>query len=267
MEGDISKVLHWFDNEPSLWFVLTSSVHGDSHLSYTRVVVITGEGRMFCAGADLIAWNKRSEAGLLGDEGESIISDTDGFGSISRRYSSSKPMIAAVNGGAYGGGMELIMNCDLVIAGENAKFAFPEVKRGVVAIQGGMRSYLLWNIDHLIGTTSNLLASELLLLGRTITATEAAIRFGFINQVVPDDQVLQTALHWAADINANSPDAVQSTKRALLLANRIASVEDVVVAHARSKETIRQQTSTNIKEGLKAFTEKRRPVWTNPAKL
>lgn len=85
-------------------------------------------------------WNKsqRSEDGK--DEGERIIADVNGFGSISRRSSSSKPMIAAVNGGAYGGGVEIVVNCDLVVASEEATFALPEVKRGVVAIQGGLYS-------------------------------------------------------------------------------------------------------------------------------
>ena len=72
------------------------------------------------------------------DEQAGIAANVHGFGSISRRQTSSKPMIAAVNGGAYGGGMEMVLNCDLVIASQDAKFGLPEVKRGVVAIQGGI---------------------------------------------------------------------------------------------------------------------------------
>ncbi|OBZ79177.1 putative enoyl-CoA hydratase, mitochondrial [Grifola frondosa] len=242
MAQDIKSVLDWFDDEPSLW-----------------VVIVTGEGRAFCAGADLIEWNKRQAGGGASKDQGDLKKHTDGFGSISRRYSSSKPMIAAVNGGAFGGGMETILNCDLVIASEDAKLALPEVKRGVVAIQGGM--------PRLARIAGHQLASEMLLLGKTISATEAASRFGFVNKVVPKSEVLPTALAWAAEINQNSPDSVQSTKRALLLANRLGSVEDTVIAHVDSEESKRAFASANIQEGLKAFAEKRKPIWKNPAKL
>ncbi|KAI0652368.1 enoyl-CoA hydratase/carnithine racemase [Trametes meyenii] len=242
MTDDIKAVLDWFDEEPSLW-----------------IVVITGEGRAFCAGADLIEWNKRQAGGGAEEDQQRIIRDVDGFASISRRYGSSKPMIAAVNGGAYGGGVEMILNCDLVIASEEAMLALPEVKRGVVAVQGGM--------PRLARIAGHQLASEMLLLGKPISAKDAATRFGFVNKVVPKTEVLPTALAWAAEIAQNSPDAVQSTKRALLLANRHGSVEDTVVAHIGAKESKRAFTSENILEGLKAFTEKRKPSWKNPAKL
>lgn len=119
-----------------------------------RVVVVTGEGRSFCAGADLKAlvksslqhcnciysyyrWNHNQQSNIITEQ-ERISSSVNGFGSISRRRTSVKPIICAVNGGAYGGGVEMILNCDIVVASEDAKFALPEVKRGVVAIQGGM---------------------------------------------------------------------------------------------------------------------------------
>jgi len=241
MKRDIEKVLHWFDEEAGLW-----------------VVIVTGEGRAFCAGADLTAWNQRQQS-RRPDKGDEILSEANGFASISRRFTSSKPMIAAVNGGAYGGGVELIVNCDLVIASEDATFSLPEVKRGVVAVAGGM--------PRLARIAGHQLASEMLLLGRNVPAAEAASRFGFVNKVVPKAEVLRTALAWAAEIVSNSPDSVQSTKRALLLTNRHANVEDVVLEHTRSKESKRHYSGENIKEGLKAFSEKRKPIWTNPAKL
>ncbi|RDX51920.1 enoyl-CoA hydratase/carnithine racemase [Lentinus brumalis] len=248
MTTDIKNILDWFDNEPSLW-----------------IVVLTGEGRIFCAGADLIAWNKRQASGGAEADQQDIIRNTDGFASLSRRSTTSKPIIAAVNGGAYGGGMEIILNCDLVIASEDAKLALPEVRRGVVAIQGGMP-----RLARIAGhqASRSILASELLLTGRAISAADAAARFGFVNQVVPEKDVLSTALKWAEEIVQNSsPDSVQSTKRALLLANQYGSVEDVVVAHIQSKESKRQFVSENIQEGLRAFSERRKPVWKNPAKL
>ncbi|KAH9920220.1 enoyl-CoA hydratase/carnithine racemase [Epithele typhae] len=241
MTSDIKTILDWFDNEPSLW-----------------VLVVTGEGRTFCAGADLFAWNKRQATqGGDGDQAD-VLGLPDGFASLSRRFPTSKPVIAAVNGGAYGGGMELILNCDIVIASADAKLALPEVKRGVVAVQGGM--------PRLARIAGHQLASEMLLTGKAITAQDAATRFGFVNQVVPKEKVISTALAWAAEINSNSPDSVQSTKRALLLAGRL-GVEETVIAHINSAESKRQFRSENIQEGLRAFTEKRQPVWKNPAKL
>ncbi|EJF67139.1 enoyl-CoA hydratase/carnithine racemase [Dichomitus squalens LYAD-421 SS1] len=242
MTSDIKRVLDWFDQEPSLW-----------------VLVLTGAGRIFCAGADLVAWNQRQSGGGADSDQSDIINEADGFASLSRRTATSKPIIAAVHGGAYGGGMEIILNCDIVIASEDAKLALPEVKRGVTAIQGGM--------PRLARIAGHQLASELLLTGKAISATEAATRFGFVNQVVPKDKVLSAALAWAHEINQNSPDSVQSTKRALLLANRHGSVEDAVIAHVGSAESKRAFTSENIQEGLRAFVEKRKPAWKNPAKL
>ncbi|KAK7686660.1 hypothetical protein QCA50_010260 [Cerrena zonata] len=241
MADDIKRILDWFDEEPSLW-----------------VAIITGQGRVFCAGADLVAWNQRANAGVA-ESPETLINDVNGFGSISRRSSSPKPIIAAVNGGAYGGGVEIILNCDIVIASEDAVFALPEVKRGVVAIQGGM--------PRLVRIAGHQLASEMLLLGRTVSAQEAFSRFGFVNKVVPKNQVLATALEFAREINQNSPDSVQSTKRALILANQKTTLEDAVAAHVLSKESRRAQGGENIKEGLTAFVERRKPKWTNPAKL
>ena len=83
------------------------------------------------------SWNQRQAGGGADKDQTDIVSEADGFASLSRRFVTSKPIIAAVNGGAYGGGTEMLLNCDLVIAGEDAVIATPEVKRGVVAVQGG----------------------------------------------------------------------------------------------------------------------------------
>ncbi|KAI0690750.1 enoyl-CoA hydratase/carnithine racemase [Cytidiella melzeri] len=231
MDDSIGKVLDWFDNEPSLW-----------------VVIVTGEGRAFCAGADLLAWNKRANSTKTPEsECKDAELKVNGFGSISRRQTSVKPMIAAVNGGSFGGGTEMLVNCDLVIAAEDATIATPEVKRGVVAIMGA--------IPRISRIAGHQFASEMLLLGRNLTAQEAA-RFGFVNKVVPKAEVLPTAINWAKQLCQNSPDAVQSTKRALLLSQQLADVEDVVVAHTRSKETLRTYAGQNLKA-----------LWSNPAKL
>ncbi|KAF9055721.1 enoyl-CoA hydratase/carnithine racemase [Panaeolus papilionaceus] len=239
MSDSLKRLLDWFENEPELW-----------------VVIVTGEGRLFCAGADLLQWNKNKQSGNSNEEGD-IVGNAHGFGSISRR-TSTKPIIAAVVGGAYGGGVEMILNCDLVVASEDAKFALPEVKRGVVAIQGGIP-----RLAHIAG---HQLASEMLLLGRTVSAVEARDRFGFVNALAPARRVLPTALDMAKQIIANSPDAVQSTKRGLILTQKH-NVFDTVSTHASSAESRRVYDGDNIKEGLKAFAEKRAPRWANPPKL
>ncbi|GJE86230.1 enoyl-CoA hydratase/carnithine racemase [Phanerochaete sordida] len=243
MDADIDRILTWVEEVPSIW-----------------VSIITGEGRAFCAGADLIAWNKRAHSTKTPEsECKDAELQRNGFGAISRRQSWCKPLIAAVNGGTYGGGTELVLNCDIVVASEDAVFATPEVKRGVVAIMGV--------IPRLARVAGHQLAAEMLLLGRNVTAQEAATRFGFVNKVVPKAEVVKTAVEWAQEIVGNSPDSVQSTKRALMLASQLGDVEDVVVAHTRSKEMLRVYGSENLKAGLRAFSEKKKPVWKNPAKL
>lgn len=239
MSDDLKKVLDWFEDEPSLW-----------------VVIVTGAGRAFCAGADLKAWNKDQQSGS-NNEQEGVAANVHGFGSISRRQSN-KPIIAAVIGGAYGGGMEMILNCDIVIAAHDAKFALPEVKRGVVAVQGG--------IPRLAQIAGHHVASELLLTGRTISATEAQNRFRFVNTVVPSSEVISTAVAIAQEIIQNSPEAVQSTKKGLLLSQRH-NFQEMLHTHVWSPESKRVYKGDNIKEGLKAFAEKRSPVWKNPSKL
>ncbi|KAI5991737.1 ClpP/crotonase-like domain-containing protein [Pisolithus orientalis] len=238
---EIAHVLDWFDSEPSLW-----------------VVVLTGEGDMFCAGADLKSWHA-SQSSNVTTEQQDIASSPHGFAALSRRRTSLKLIIAAVNGPAYGGGVEIILNCDLVVASTDAVFGLLEVKRGVVAAQGA--------IPRLTRVAGHQLASEMLLLGSTITALEARDRFRFINIVTSPAEVLPTALALARTITSNSPDAVQSTKEGLLIAQRVGNVDEAVVSHALSAAGGRVWNGRNVKEGLAAFVEKRIPKWTNPAKL
>jgi len=243
MQADITGLFNWFNSEPELW-----------------VVIITGAGRIFCAGADLKAWRgQKYTLPQVTNDQENVVSSAYGFASISRRHTTTKPVICAVNGGAYGGGMELLLNCDIVISDEKATFALPEVKRGVIAAQGG--------IPRLARIAGHQLASEMLLLGRTVTAVEARDRFRFVNETVPLSSLLDTALSYAQRIVENSPDAVQSTKRGLIASLQHGSVEEAFLAHAWSPESKQAYLGENIKEGLNAFTEKRKPRWKNNSKL
>ncbi|KAF5312114.1 hypothetical protein D9619_002431 [Psilocybe cf. subviscida] len=144
----------------------------------------------------------------------------------------------------------MLLNCDLVVADEKAVFALPEVKRGVVAVQGG--------IPRLAHAAGHQRAAEMLLLGKNVSAAEARDRFGFVNILAPADSVLPTALSLAQQIIANSPDAVQSTKQALLLSQGMGHNE-VVHRHVWSDTSRRVYKGRNIKEGLKAFSEVRSP--------
>ncbi|KAH8111856.1 ClpP/crotonase [Phellopilus nigrolimitatus] len=247
LQADIERTLAWFDDEPSLW-----------------VGILTGAGRVFCAGADLKAWAQASgklESERSAHSPAGIAASTHGFAGVSRRTASCKPLIAAVVGGAFGGGVEMLLNCDLVVAADDATFALPEVKVGVTVASGG--------IPRLVSIAGRQLASEMMLLGRTVTAQEACSRFRLCREPArAGERVLATALEWARAMTRDcSPDAVQSTKRGIALAWQHGSVEDATVAHARAAESVRHFAGDNIKEGLRAFAEKRKPKWTNPAKL
>ncbi|CAE6382889.1 enoyl-CoA hydratase [Rhizoctonia solani] len=236
-KADIGRVMDWFERENDLW-----------------VVIVTGNGRAFCAGQDLKKWKKKQDAGSR-REAEEMVEDINGFASLSRRRCI-KPIIAAVNGIAMGGGVEILLNCDLVVASRDAKLGLPEVKRGVVALAGG--------IPRLQRIAGHQLAADLLLTGRTITAEEAHVKYRFVTSVVPPSQVLSTAIDLAKEIVANSPEAVWSTKKALLDGQEYGNLEEAVRKHNLSEESKKVYQGENIREGLAAFSEKRKPVWGNP---
>ncbi|KAG6813708.1 hypothetical protein H0H92_008115 [Tricholoma furcatifolium] len=158
MTEDLRKVLDWFETEPQLW-----------------VAIVTGVGRVFCAGADLKAWNNDQQKQKTNEQ-DRIAADPHGFASISRRQSI-KPIIAAVSGGAYGGGTEIVLNCDFVVAGAGSKFALPEVKRGVVAIQGALavaREIIANSPDAVQSTKEGLLISQKLDFHSTVLSHSAS---------------------------------------------------------------------------------------------
>lgn len=174
-----------------------------------------------------------------------------GFGGLSRR-SGKKPIICAINGLCLGGGCEMIINADLVIASPKAFFGFPEVQRGVVAIAGAL--------PRLIRTVGRQRAMEMVLTGRRVSAQEAE-RWGFVNQVVAAEQdVVSRALEVAAQIAGNSPDAVIVSREGVKLGWEGVGAEEGsrLLVEGWSKKL---NDGENIKEGLRAFVEKRKPVW------
>jgi crotonobetainyl-CoA hydratase len=208
-------------------------------------VVITGAGdKSFCAGADLKAISRRENL-YHPDHGEW------GFAGYVHHFID-KPTIAAVNGTALGGGTEIALASDLVVADERATFGLPEVKRGLIAAAGGVFRI----VDHL----PRKVAFELLFTGDPISAADAA-KWGMINEVVPDGTSLEAALVLAERITVNAPLSVQASKRVAY------GVDDGVITDEEPKwtrmfnEVKALFRSQDAKEGPLAFAQKRQPVW------
>lgn len=220
--------------------------------------MITGAGRAFCAGADLKEWNESNDRAAKGGSGQRVM-PASGFGAVSRR-SGKKPLIGAINGLAFGGGMEMVANLDIVVAAKSAQFSLPEVKRGVVAIAGAL--------PRIVRTLGRPRAMELALTGRTVIATEMK-EWGMVNAVtedaganadILDRPVVKKALDFAEQISGNSPDSVIVSR-----AGVIAGWEDGSAEHATQNIVEvwqrRLNEGENIREGVKAFVEKRAPKW------
>lgn len=212
------------------------------------VVVLTGAGRHFCGGMDLRAFGERSDDQGAGDSGGGAGggSARRGLGLFTTPFE--KPLIAAVNGAAVGGGLELVMTCDLVVAAEGARFGVPEVRRGLIPGGGGT----------LLGTRIPLvLALELLLTGELVDAERAAA-WGLVNRVVPPDRLLPVALELAGAVAANGPLAVRMAKRL----GRRALSEGTAAGWATPEEQAAIFSSDDAREGALAFVEKRTPNWS-----
>jgi crotonobetainyl-CoA hydratase len=210
-----------------------------------RAVVITGAGdKSFCAGADLKAISRRENL-YHPDHGEW------GFAGYVHHFID-KPTIAAVNGTALGGGTELALASDLVVACESATFGLPEVKVGLFAAAGG--------VFRIVNQLPRKIALEMILTGEPITAAEAA-KWGLINQVVPDGTALEAALALAERVTVNAPLSVQASKRIAYGADD-GIIPDEEPGWARTQREFGVVLrSEDAKEGPLAFAEKRPPVW------
>ncbi len=210
------------------------------------VAILTGEGdKAFCAGNDL-KWQAQHGGAALREAMKSI---KGGLGGITFRFDLFKPIIAAVNGLALGGGFECALACDIIIAAENSSFAFPEPTVGMIAGAGGVH-YLPRAIPHH-------LAMGMLLTARRILAQEA-LQMGLVNQVVPHEELMSTAESWAGKILACSPLAIRATKQAAL--QGLAMPLDQA-ATTRFPEQLALYQSEDFIEGPKAFAEKRKSEW------
>ena len=206
------------------------------------VAIITGAGeRAFCAGNDL-----RYQA----EGGDRSASPSTGFAGITSRWDLNKPIIAAVNGVAMGGGFEIALACDLIIASDNALFALPEPKVGLAALAGGVH-----RLPRQIGLKR---AMGMMLTGRHVPAAEG-LELGFVNEVVPQADLMKRAREWAQMILACSPMSIRATKEAAMRGFeeggiRAACEGDYPAVKAMVK-------SQDFIEGPLAFSEKRSPNW------
>ncbi|MCI4645308.1 MAG: enoyl-CoA hydratase-related protein [Hyphomonadaceae bacterium] len=223
---ELTEIFDAFEQDRDLW-----------------VGIITGQGdRAFCAGNDLRATASGGDMSM----------PRSGFAGLCSRLDRGKPLIAAVNGVAMGGGLEIILACDLAIADPSAKMALPEVKVGLFAAAGGVQ-----RLSRQIGRKA---AMELLLTGRHIDA-ETALGLGLINYVSAPGQSLPEARALAEEICKVSPSSVRATK---LVLNHLETTEGLAESLKYGGKVIRDLLRTNdAREGPRAFAEKRAPKWTN----
>ncbi|KAI0132817.1 ClpP/crotonase-like domain-containing protein [Xylariales sp. AK1849] len=260
----LEKLWDWFDDEPTL-----------------RVAVITGSGRAFCAGADLKEWDGLNSSGTASSvkespsgapsqtgtvpDGSSPVRPSPrdkpssrfprgGFGGMSNR-GGMKPIIAAANGICFGGGMEMAINCDMIIASSTATFGLPEVTIGVIALAGAL--------PRLVRSVGRQRASEMALSGKSYSAKEMQA-WGLVNEVVDEGKgggaVLEKALEWARRIAGNSPDSVVVSREGLKLGWEGVGPEmgtDMLIKGWYGQI----EKGENMVEGVKSFVERRKPVW------
>ncbi|KRC59748.1 MULTISPECIES: crotonase/enoyl-CoA hydratase family protein [unclassified Nocardioides] len=204
------------------------------------VAILTGAGTTFCAGMDLKAFAATKERPIHERRGA--------FGIVRRPCD--KPLIAAIEGNALGGGLEIALACDLVVATESSRLGLPEVKRGLVAAAGG--------VLRLPRRIPQAVALELIMTGEPLTAGQAK-EWGLVNRVAPDGEALVVARELAAAINANAPLAVRAAKR-IVVESADWTLDEGFDRQAAHTDPVR--SSADAAEGARAFVEKRTPVWS-----
>lgn len=206
-----------------------------------RVIIITGNEKAFAAGADIKQMANKTAIDML---------NIDQFSTWDQIRKTKKPIIAAVSGFALGGGCELAMTCDMIIASETAQFGQPEIKIGVMPGAGGTQ-----RLAKAIGKPKTM---ELVLTGKFMKAEEA-LRYGLVNRVVPVEVYLDEALTLAKEISVMSPVATKLAKESVNRSFETHLEEGLL--HER-KNFYLSFASEDQKEGMQAFIEKRKPNYT-----
>jgi len=223
---EMEEVFNEFAADPELW-----------------VAIVTGSGeKAFSAGNDL-----KYQA-----MGGKMSTPATGFGGLTSRHDLTKPVIAAVNGVAMGGGFEIALACDLIIAAQNATFALPEPRVGLAALAGGLH-----RLPRQIGLKQ---AMGMILTGRHVTATEGK-ELGFVNQVAPAGQSVDIAKNWAAQILELSPMSIRASKEAVYRGLEEPTVAAGIANQVQYPAVAAMFRSDDLKEGPMAFAQKRKPEW------
>jgi len=221
---ELDEIFNEFESDPDLW-----------------VGILTGAGdRAFSAGNDL-RWQA---------EGGSREKPRSGFGGITERFDRTKPMVAAVNGVAMGGGFELALACDVIIAAENALFALPEPKVGLAALAGGLH-----RLPRMIPLKQ---AMGMILTARHVPAAEG-YQLGFVTQLVPEGEALSAAKTFAEQILECSPVSIRTSLDVVKRGLEYSDIRDAMLMEYESVNTLRG--SDDMIEGPLAFSEKRKPNW------
>lgn len=238
-------------NRPEVMNALHSPAHFELHEAFDAfaadpeqwVGIVTGAGdRAFSAGNDL---KHQASGGKMG-------SPPSGFAGLTSRFDLTKPLIAAVNGVAMGGGFEIALACDLIIASENATFALPEPRVGLAALAGGLH-----RLPRMIGQKQ---ALGMILTGRRVSAAEGQA-LGFVNEVTRPDELMAAAKRWAAQICELSPMSIRASKEAVYRGLDEPTLEAAIAGQNRYPAVAALFKSEDFVEGPLAFAQKRAPNW------
>jgi acetyl-CoA C-acetyltransferase len=223
---ELAEIFDEFEQDQELW-----------------VAIITGAGeKAFCSGNDL----------KVTASGGDMSIPTSGFAGLCLRTQREKPVIAAVNGVAMGGGLEIVLACDLAVADPSATFALPEVKVGLFAAAGGLQ-----RLTRQIGEKA---AMEMILTGRPVDAEEAS-GLGIINSVSASGDVMTAARQLAQIIVANSPTSIRTSKRVLAAVDALDDWDEALALS--NGEIVKLMATKDMREGVTAFAQKRKPNWVN----
>ena len=240
---ELAQVFDDFEADPNLW-----------------CAIVTGEGRAFSAGNDLrVTAGDASDKKKVDPQMAKAVMNRAGFCGLTRRFDMQKPVIAAVNGVAMGGGFEIALACDLIVASEKAIFALPEPKVGLFAAAGGTL-----RLPRMIGMKR---AMGMMLTGRRVSAEEG-YQLGFVNEVVQggNEECVNAAKKWAALILECSPMSIRATKQSAMQGTYHSG--DLKEAHDSQRKLSAVKAlfrSSDSREGPLAFSQKRKPQWKNEA--
>ena len=238
-------------NRPQVLNAIDPAMHDELEAAFNafaadpdqHICVVTGEGRGFCAGSDL-----KQVAADVTHRGY----PAHGYAGLIERFDCPKPFIAAVNGLALGGGFELALACDIVIAAESASFGLPEPLVGAVALGGGVH-----RLARQIGLKQ---AMGMILAARRVGAAEGA-RLGFVTEVVPDGDLEAAVSRWCEAILQGSPMAIRASKEAVVRGLDEPSFAAAMQNQAGYPAFAAWRASEDAREGPRAFAEKRAPLW------